>query len=332
MTEILRTAQDGCYKLVTNAWGTYLTKSPDPDATVEITDEQLESIEMNPDTPRIPAELWNRWLQLCFEMTKRDTRNLEVSCRLLRSAYDKTLYRILVPEQEVTGATVRVKSFDKAVDIATGEIVQQWPPEGWIPCGSSHSHNTMDAFFSGTDDAFEIGDPGLHVVVGLIDVKKATYKLAASITANNRRFLIEPSTVIDVEPGEFTTSYHPSVIDVITMPQPMSRIQTLGYTSMWQLDDYCYAPPLTTSNASSFSRMQQQSEEDYQLIREEVETVHKYVEKLKARCLATGVSIQKTLVDLSFDMEEMAYSNDRTAIDGDVSEDTLDDPFYWSSY
>ena len=103
--------------------------------------------------------------------------------------------------------SVRVESFDKAVDIETGELVEQWPPEGWRPCGSSHSHNSMGAFFSGTDDKYELGDPGLHIVVGKIDTVANTYDLCASITANHRRFLIDPELVVETACDESNPSY-----------------------------------------------------------------------------------------------------------------------------
>ena len=215
--EVLRTAASGCYRLKTNAWGTYLAPTIDPLADTVITDEQIEGFEINPDVNKIPDKLWQRWISLCVEMTKRDARNLEVSCRLLRSETDPSVYRIAVPEQSVTVASVRVDSFDKAIDIETGEVILQWPPEGWRPCGSSHSHNTMDSFFSGTDDAYELGDPGLHIVVGNINAQTGSHTLKASVTANKRRFLIEPDSVLGPEDPSVTT-YHPSVIDVIKLP------------------------------------------------------------------------------------------------------------------
>ncbi len=216
---VLRTSTDGCYKLVSNSWGMYLSSTPDPDADTIITKEQLQALELHPDVAKIPAELWQAWVDLCVEMTKRDSRNLEVSCRLLRNEADPTLYRIAVPEQSVTVASVRVDSFDKAIDLMTGEVIQQWPPEGWRPCGSSHSHNTMDSFFSGTDDQYELGDPGLHIVVGNIDVKANTHSVLASITAQKRRFIIDESAVL--EPVTATSkSYHPSVLNIIKLPTP----------------------------------------------------------------------------------------------------------------
>lgn len=216
---ILRTAHDGCWELATNSWGTFLRQIPDPDADTVITDEQLKGFELRDDITPIPADLWQRWVQLCFQMTERDKRNLEVSCRLLRHEDDRSQWRILVPQQEVSGASVRVSSFDKAIDIATGEVIEHYPPAGWIPCGSSHSHNTMSSFFSGTDDKFELGDPGLHVVIGDINTTKRNYTLKASVTANHRRFLIPHDAVIDTTPVP-DVKPHPSVLEIIKLETP----------------------------------------------------------------------------------------------------------------
>jgi hypothetical protein len=225
---LLRTAHDGCWELATNSWGTFLRPVADPDANVTITDEQLKGFELRTDISKIPADLWQRWIQLCFAMTEASSANLEVSCRLLRHEDDRSRWRILVPRQEVSAASVRVKSFDRSVDIATGEVIEQYPPIGWIPCGSSHSHNTMAAFFSGTDDKYELGDPGLHIVVGAIDLTKRNYTLAASITANHRRFLIEHDAVIDTTPVS-DVSYHPDARAMVAVAQPRATAGAVSW-------------------------------------------------------------------------------------------------------
>ena len=95
---------------------------PDPLADVEITDEQFKGFELNTTIAKIPADLWQRWVQLAFTLTERNRNNLEVSCRLLRHEDDRSQWRILIPKQEVSGASVRVESFDHAVDIVSGEM------------------------------------------------------------------------------------------------------------------------------------------------------------------------------------------------------------------
>ena len=47
--EVFRTAAQGCYRLKTNAWGTYLAQTIDPLADTVITDEQMEGFEVNED-------------------------------------------------------------------------------------------------------------------------------------------------------------------------------------------------------------------------------------------------------------------------------------------
>ena len=302
---VLRTSINGCWDIKSNAWGRYLTQVPDPDADTVITQEQLTGFEVHEDVPKIPSDLWQRWIELCVEMTRLDSRNLEVSCRLLRNEADPTLYRIAVPEQSVTVASVRVDSFDKAIDIVNGEVIEQWPPVGWRPCGSSHSHNTMDSFFSSTDDKYEIGDPGLHIVVGNIDVKSNTYTLAASVTANQRRFLIEPDTVLAPDVDTDVT-YHPSVLDVIKLPRQI----TTGYTP--------YVPRFNAHSSSvTLAKL------DMSLIAGEIATYNEAVDSIIFACTQKGLSPEKVLSNLSWDLEDKAYW-DSTPL-------TIDDPFYWSA-
>jgi len=218
---ILKTQWDGCYELTTNSFGSYLKQVSDPDFNVEISDEQIEGFEIDENFQKIPASLWQRWIQLCLEMTRRSSSNLEVSCRLLRNEEDSSQWRIVVPKQVVSSASVRVDSFDSCIDIETGEVIEQYPPLGWIPCGSSHSHNTMAAFFSGTDDKYEIGYPGLHVVVGSINIHANTYQMKASITANKRRFDIKHQDVIDSYPVQGLT-FHPEALNLIKI-EDLSR-------------------------------------------------------------------------------------------------------------
>ena len=216
--ELLRTSRNGCWQLKRNTWGQFLAPAPDPLANVVLSEEQLKGFELNDDITPIPAELWARWIRLCFHFAKERTGNLEVSCRFLRKEDDKSQWRLVIPPQEVDGASVHADNFDGSIDIETGEVIEQWPPEGWLPCGSSHSHNTMSAFFSGTDDKYELGDPGLHIVVGSIDLSKMTYHHKASITAHNRRFLIDTAAVVDLTP--IPADYHPDVLLNVELHKP----------------------------------------------------------------------------------------------------------------
>jgi hypothetical protein len=225
---ILRTSMDGCFEVYKGAWGSYLRPTADPDANVVITDEHYEKFEVREDIHKIPADLWQHWIQLCFHFVDKVTSSVEVSIRILRNETDPSQYRFLVPEQSVSAATVRANDFDKAIDIVTGEVIQSYPPAGWIPIGSSHSHNTMGAFFSGTDDKYELGDPGIHIVVGTINTVTRKYTLAASVVGNGRRFELEYHHLIDATPVE-GVKFHPDVLNYVKIGSPVTTYTT-GYT------------------------------------------------------------------------------------------------------
>lgn len=211
---ILRTAEDGCFELYKGAWGTYIRPTFDPEANVVITKDHLEQFELREDIHRIPAGLWSRWVQLAFHFVDKVASNLEVSVRILRSQEDPSVYRILVPKQEVSAASVRAEDFNESIDIETGEVISEYPPQGWIPVGSSHSHNTMSSFFSGTDDKYELKDPGIHLVIGSINTTKMNYTIAASVVGSGRRFIVKYSDLIDATPVEGST-FHPDVLKFV---------------------------------------------------------------------------------------------------------------------
>jgi hypothetical protein len=232
---VLRTRRDGVWEIYNGTWGSYLRPTDDPDANIVINDDNLKAFDLNPDIHRIPAELWTAWVKLCFYYVSKVPSSVEVSIRFLRSAEDSSKYRILVPRQKVSGATVRVDSFDEAIDIVTGEEITQYPPEGWIPVGSSHSHNTMPAFYSGTDDKYELGDPGIHLVVGGINVEKMKYTIAASVVGSGRRFIVDYDKLIDATPIP-EVDFHPKVIDYVDYTTPLittNYSNTSKYPTKW---------------------------------------------------------------------------------------------------
>lgn len=244
MTEIIRTARNGCFQVRSNAWGSFLAPCSDPDSNVELEKGALDRFELHPNIQRIPCSLWNRWVQLCFHFAHLRQGDLEVSCRLLRREDDRSLWRILVPRQEVTGASVRIDSFDEAIDIETGELIEQYPPAGWVPAGSSHSHNTMTLDrFSSTDDASELSCPGLHIVVSHIDTTARRYKPTASVTANKRRFYLpDAAAVIDLTPTE--DSFHPAVLEVVRPERPRTASPWLSSHISSKADQWLSEEPM----------------------------------------------------------------------------------------
>jgi hypothetical protein len=238
--KILRTAKHGCFELYTGGWGTYIRPTDDPEANVIISKEDLESFTLKEDIHKIPADLWQRWVQLAFYFVEKVPSNVEVSVRILRSEEDPSLYRILVPKQKVSAASVRVDSFDDAIDIETGEVITSYPPIGWIPVGSSHSHQQMTCSFSSTDDKYELGDPGIHIIVGSIDKQKRTYGIFASVVANGRRFKIPHKDLIETEPLEGYT-FHEDVLDYVDYSKPVVTKYSSNQRTNW--NGYNYKSP-----------------------------------------------------------------------------------------
>ncbi len=208
-TPVFRTPLDGCFRQVSTAYGRYLAKSRDPLCDGELPAGALKTFELHADPPRIPELLWNAWVKLCFHLVEKDN-GVEVGCRILRCISKPSEWRILIPDQSVTGASVHSEGFDHSIDLITGETIPSYPPEDWQPMGTSHSHNTMESFFSATDDSTELGDPGLHIVVGSIDLDKNTYTLKASITASRRRFIIDHNMVVTM--GLTPSAFHKNVL------------------------------------------------------------------------------------------------------------------------
>ena len=223
--DIFRTRRDGVWEVYNGVWGSYIRPTDDPDANVVIDEDNLNQFELKEDIHRIPADLWTKWVKLCYHFVDKVSSSVEVSIRILRNQDNPSQYRFLVPMQQVSGASVRVETFDTAVDIATGEEITQYPPDGWIPVGSSHSHNTMQAFFSGVDDKYELDDPGIHLVIGSIDTKNMKYAIAASVVGSHRRFIVEYDKLVDASPID-GAEFHKKVLEYVDTSPPKVKLFT----------------------------------------------------------------------------------------------------------
>jgi hypothetical protein len=137
---ILRTPDKGTWEVYNGPWVSYLRPCSDPLSIHSITKEHLEYFEVREGIHRIPADLWTRWVNLCFYFVDKVPSQMEVSVRFLRNASNPSEYRAVVPKQKVTAASVKADNFDDCIDLVTGEEFTSYPPEGWVPVGSSHSH------------------------------------------------------------------------------------------------------------------------------------------------------------------------------------------------
>lgn len=238
-SNIIRT-EDGCYTTKKNYWGELLVPATDPLGYQVLDSKEDHKLVLRQGLPRIPAPLWAAWTALCFHYVENSIRsNLEVSVRILQNEEDETQFKIIVPRQEVTGASVRIKDFEDAVDILTGEQIECYPLPGWRSFGSSHSHNQMQAFASSIDDKYELGDPGLHVIVGAIKPAQMKYEIFASITSGKVRYKIPHDALIDVTPDH--AKFHPNALEYVTVekfkPYQYSAVpgwSATQYNKSWQ--------------------------------------------------------------------------------------------------
>lgn len=69
----------------------------------------------------------------------------------------------------------------------------------------------MQAFYSGVDDASDVKRPGLHMVVGRINMHDARYEMVASIVQKRVRYNLEPEDIVDTTPPDEEVTYHPKV-------------------------------------------------------------------------------------------------------------------------
>ena len=67
--------------------------------------------------------------------------------------------------------------------------------EGYQLVGSIHSHNTFDAFHSGTDTHDEMDFDGLHITIGKLN--QPFFTISCSIAVNNNRFVVAPEEIAE---------------------------------------------------------------------------------------------------------------------------------------
>jgi hypothetical protein len=87
----------------------------------------------------------------------------------------------------------------------------------------------MGAFFSGTDDKYELDDPGIHLVIGKINTNTRRYEIATSVVGSRRRFeTMRYNDIIDATPLDGVT-FHPNVLKYVSY-QPRQTYGGYNYS------------------------------------------------------------------------------------------------------
>jgi hypothetical protein len=178
--------KSGCLQLITSEyWGSWYRAIDDPKGKDVNIKELLSQFWIKPDFDKVPLIDLRRIVTFYRKYISNVAAN---------STVDTNEVQVLLPKQIITLATVEAVTHP-CCDLETGEDYDIFPPVGWVHAGSSHSHNTMSAFFSPKDDLGELTVPGLHFVIGSITA--GSYDIKASIVMNRARFLVPPTHVLE---------------------------------------------------------------------------------------------------------------------------------------
>lgn len=100
-------------------------------------------------------------------------------------------FRIDIPPQGVSGASVEYQNGLETY-------------KGYTRIGTIHSHASMSAFHSGTDQHDEEGWDGLHITLGKMN--QEYFDISCSVMSNKERFMVNP---VDYIEGVELTEYEP---------------------------------------------------------------------------------------------------------------------------
>jgi len=188
-------ADETCYIIAKG--GIYLKKKLDLVSSLTPVDK-ISFLEDIPtfaalDIPKIPVKIFGGIVGFFRHIEKLYKSEAIV---LLYYNKNKKTYKIYVPEQEVSGASLSY----------TGEHTIK----DYILIGSIHSHSSMSAFHSGTDVGDEAKFDGLHMTLGKMD-NEQFFDLCGSIAINGLRVPVAPENYVEgLEVREFT-NYFPQM-------------------------------------------------------------------------------------------------------------------------
>lgn len=140
--------------------------------------------------PKIPFEEWQA--VLAFMKWVYDEHKSECQVRMYVNPEAKTWKAWAYPQEARTGMSA--KELD--TEDTKKQREQFKDSEGWIYFGTIHSHCSCSAFQSGTDEANERNQDGLHITIGKLDEKH--YDLHARFYRSGLKFEPDMSHFWDI--------------------------------------------------------------------------------------------------------------------------------------
>lgn len=163
---------DGTYLLRKNEIGRFLRKMNSM-AMPALADGPSEG-EFVFSLPKIPDEILKTQVSFYRYVMLRHN-DAEAYTMILWDRITKE-YIVVCPKQKISKGGVQY------------DLGKEWSPERYLPVVSCHSHNSMGAFFSGTDDADEKGDM-CYMVMGNLHKPNPTFRIRASVAGGQIKFL-----------------------------------------------------------------------------------------------------------------------------------------------
>jgi len=133
--------------------------------------------EISLTAPRIPLDLVRK-VTAWFKAVYRKYQSEAVGYLYYQPASGE--WQFVPPTQTATGASAKYEEAPRL--------------EGWQVVGTIHSHGSMTAFHSGTDDADEKNFDGVHITVGRCD---SVPEYSCSLVVQGKREVVDPSILID---------------------------------------------------------------------------------------------------------------------------------------
>ena len=215
---------DGIYAIVKNRIGKFILKMVDqafPGMPIQFNGSKLVL-----DVPKIPEVIYWQIRQFFTDISK-DMGEAEAFCQVY---YDQTerRYVVHVPEQTVSKASV---NYDATENLSVKN------PERYILVFEIHSHNTMNAFWSGTDDSDE-KETRFYGVLGNLDKDEIGEKFRTNILGKyvdlTRDHIFDFSNKIDKSLVlNFLSNINESLVDTKAIMEILTNKPTPTYPKMW---------------------------------------------------------------------------------------------------
>lgn len=182
--------------------------------------------------PKIPRELWYQIVS--FLKWANDTAQSEAQVRLFVSTKHKTWKAWAFPQKGHGGLSseeIQDEEFQK-------QRAALFEKDGdWTSWGTVHSHANIGAFQSGTDEADEVNQGGLHITVGNLGDKQ--YSFHARLY--HQKDMYEPDMSVFWDIGDPFKDLPPEILLMLPeqSPDKLARIQmcvpvTVEFPEQWK--------------------------------------------------------------------------------------------------